>query len=59
MEKMTMTVKEVAAQLNVSLPTAYELTRQKGFPVLAIGRRVVVPVTGLQEWLNNNTKDRR
>jgi len=59
MEKMTMSVKELAAQLNVSLPTAYELTRQKGFPVLAIGRRVVVPVLGFQEWLSDNTRDGR
>lgn len=56
MGKLTLTVKEVAQHLNVSLPTAYELTRSEGFPVLTIGRRRVVPVEGFKLWVEKNSR---
>ena len=56
MGKLTMSIKEVAQQLNVSLPTAYELTKSKDFPVLSIGRRRVIPVEALQVWVEKNSK---
>jgi len=40
MEKLTLTVKEMAEMLGISLPTAYELTEREGFPLL----RVASPV---------------
>ena len=39
MEKATLSVQELAAQLGISLPKAYELVKQPGFPVLKIGTR--------------------
>ena len=55
MEKLTLSISEVAQVLGVSKPTAYALTNSKGFPVLHIGKRKVVPVQGLQEWIQKNS----
>lgn len=48
---LTLTVKEMADWLNISLPTAYGLTRRDDFPSFRIGRKVLVPVEGLRVWL--------
>ena len=56
MDKLTLSVKEMAEQLNISLPTAYELIKTKGFPVLAIGKRKVIPIAGLQAWMKESIK---
>lgn len=52
MEKLTVTVPEMAEMLNICLPKAYQLTRIEGFPVLRIGRKVVIPLEALKEWVN-------
>ena len=44
MEKTTMSVRELASQMNISLPKAYELVKTAGFPVIHIGNRLVIPV---------------
>ena len=49
---MTMTVKEMAAELHISGPTAYELTEQPDFPSFRIGQRIIVSRKGLQEWID-------
>jgi len=51
MEKTTMSVQELAAQLGVSLPKAYELVKQPGFPVIRVGTRILIPVDAFREWL--------
>jgi excisionase family DNA binding protein len=56
MEKLTMSVSEVAKTIGISLPKAYELTARQGFPSIHIGRRIVVPVAALEEWLASQTK---
>jgi len=55
MEKLTMTVRELSEMMIVSLPTAYAMTNIKGFPVIKIGRRKLIPVDGLRLWLEQNT----
>lgn len=55
MEKLTYSISEVAHVLGVSKPTAYALTNSKDFPVLKIGKRKVIPVEGLQEWIKKNS----
>jgi len=54
-DKLTMSVKELAAALGCSLPKAYELTERAGFPCLHLGRRKVVPVEGFRLWLAAQT----
>lgn len=51
MEKLTLTVPELAKTLGVGLNAAYDLIHIQGFPVIKIGKRYVIPKTGLDEWL--------
>ena len=54
MEKLTLSVDELAKQLGISRPLAYELTRRDGFPAIRLGeRRIVIPVDGLKRWLDS------
>lgn len=56
MNKMTISVQELSAQMGISLAKAYELTRKPGFPVLRVGTRILIPVDSLHEWLKNNAR---
>ena len=56
MEKLTISVDELATQLGISRPLAYELTRLEGFPAVRLGeRRIVIPVDGLKRWLDSQS----
>ena len=44
----------VAKLLGVSPSTGYELMHEKGFPVLRIGSRMVVPKEKFREWVETN-----
>ena len=44
----------VAKLLGVSPSTGYELMHEKGFPVLRIGSRMVVPKEKLRAWVEAN-----
>lgn len=50
---MAMTVEEMAQELHISRPTAYELVKEKDFPAFHIGNRILVNRQGLQEWMNS------
>lgn len=54
MEKATMSVQELSAQMGISLPKAYELVKQPGFPTIRIGTRYLIPVDAYKEWLIKN-----
>ena len=57
-EKLTMTVEEMAHELGISKPIAYELTRRKGFPAIRVSeRRIIIPRDRLREWLNDQTRE--
>jgi len=51
MERVTMSVQEMALQMGISLPKAYELARRPGFPVLRVGTRVLIPTDEFRAWL--------
>ena len=42
MEKNTMSVKELAERMGISLPMAYDLTRREDFPSLRVGARILI-----------------
>ena len=47
---------ETAAKLlGVSISSMYELMHEKGFPVLRIGSRLVIPKEKLQAWVEQRT----
>ena len=46
---------EMAAKLlGISISSMYELMHEKGFPVLKIGTRLVVPREKFREWVEQN-----
>lgn len=51
MDKMTMSVQELSAQMGISLPKAYELVKTPGFPIIRIGTRILIPVEAFKTWL--------
>ncbi len=46
-----MNIKQLAAFLGTSYPVALRLSREKGFPCIAVGRRRIIPKTLLMKWL--------
>ena len=44
-----------AALLGVSISSMYELMHEKGFPVLRVGSRLVIPNDKLRAWVEQNT----
>jgi excisionase family DNA binding protein len=54
-EKMTMNVSEMAEQLGISKPKAYELVKRDSFPSIFLGKRIVIPTAALKMWLIENS----
>ena len=54
-EKVTLTVKELAEILGVSLPKAYELTHIEGFPVILVGKKRIIHKAHFLRWLEEST----
>lgn len=50
-EKLAVSVPEMAKMVGVSKCTAYEMIHWAGFPVVWIGKRAVIPVDGLKRWI--------
>lgn len=59
MDKMVLSVKEMAQQLGISMPTAYALTERPGFPVVRFGHRKVIPVGDLERWLSKEAQNEK
>lgn len=54
-ERLALSRAEVARLLGVSKSLAYRLTRQGGLATVPAGRRRIVPVTSLIEWLRTGS----
>ena len=51
-ESLTLSVPQAAALLGVSVRTAYNLVRKKGFPAFRISEnRIVISRAGLEQWV--------
>lgn len=50
-ERLTLTIPEVAKLLGINKVAAYRLAKHRDFPAITIGRRIVVPKTALELWL--------
>lgn len=59
MEKSTMSVQELSAQMGISLPKAYELVKQPGFPTIRIGTRILIPIESFNSWLKEKAGCRK
>ena len=51
MEKLVISATELAETLGISRSTAYELLSREDFPSARLGKRIVIPVAALNEWL--------
>lgn len=51
MDKTTMSVQELSAQMGIFLPKAYALVKHPGFPTIKIGTRILIPIEAYKEWL--------
>ncbi len=49
--RLTLSVEEVASLLGLGRTAAYEAARRGEIPCRKLGRRVIVPVPALLEWL--------
>ena len=53
-EKQFCTVDEFAKSSGLSRPTAYQLAHREDFPSIRVGRRILISLTGLDEWIKAN-----
>ena len=53
MEKVTMTVQEMAECLGIGRNMAYELVKNGKVPFLKIGRQIRIPKRAFDAWLAN------
>lgn len=56
---LMLSVTEVAGLLGISRSSAYELVREKDFPSLTIGSRVLVPRDKLITWIDEKSSGGR
>lgn len=52
MEKLTYSIEEARLAIGIGKNAMYALVHQQGFPAVRIGKRIVIPVDSLREWLN-------
>lgn len=50
-DQATITIEQAAQLLGLGRTAAYEAARRGEFPTRRLGRRIVVPVPALLEWL--------
>ena len=51
-----LTVSEATERLRISTGLAYELIRQERLPHVHLGRRLLVPLSALDDWLQEEAK---
>ncbi len=54
-EKLTYSIPEAAKVLGISEYLMYPLSRSQGFPVITIGKRRLIPIKALNQWLESQT----
>lgn len=52
--RLVYTVEEVAEMLGLSESYTYKLAKARKFPVLQLGRRIVIPKEKFEIWLNES-----
>ena len=51
--KMTLTVEEMAEMIGISRSVAYQLVKERDFPVIRVSeRRLIIPIKSLEKWLD-------
>ena len=55
-ERLTVTVPQMAEMIGISRPKAYELANRADFPAIRLGRKIVVPKDKLRDWLDRQVE---
>ena len=53
---LMLSVPDLASVLGISRAGAYELVKEKGFPSLTIGSRILIPRDKLVAWIDEKSK---
>ena len=53
---LVMNAKDIAGYLGISITSAYYVLNSKDFPVLKIGKRMLVTKDNFLNWLNSNNE---
>ena len=56
-ERLCISVEEMGKRLSISRATAFALVKQRGFPAITLGRRILIPVASLERWLDAQASD--
>ena len=56
--KKLITVKEFIEEYGIGTNKAYEIVNSKGFPVIRIGKKILIIRNKVDEWLNDNIGER-
>lgn len=54
--ELTLTVEQAAKAMQISRPTMLTLVHQSGFPSFRVGKRWIIPVSGLERWLDEQVE---
>lgn len=55
-DKLCISVDEMAMRLGISRAGAFALVHSNGFPSIRVGRRLLVPLVGLERWLEQQAE---
>lgn len=55
-QKLTYSVAEATEALGVSKTIMYQIIRIKGFPVIVVGNRRLIPIKGLERWVEEQAQ---
>ncbi len=53
-KKKTLTVKEFASQYGIGINKAYEIVNALNFPMIKLGRKIIVIASKVDEWFESN-----
>lgn len=56
-EHLTLTVRQFAELIQVSVPTAYRIVGETGFPAFHVGRKVLIHRRALDAWLSDQVQN--
>lgn len=54
MEKLAISPNELAKSLGIGKSHTFKLIHTAGFPHIKLGKRIIIPIQPLQEWLKEN-----
>lgn len=57
MDKLALTPKETANRLGIGLNKVYELINLKSIPSIRVGRKILIPISCLENWLLTSAGD--